>query len=220
MSLYVLGMKRYFQPIQKAVSSGSNLPPDESTTTEPGKKPHVCALLTLDDIVVDPGLRKPIDEYDVGIMDKVRRKYLLMGPCQPATHNFRRKQHDVCSGSFNKAWFKKFDWLEYSVEKDAAYCFYCYLFEQAGTNKFGSPAISVSGFSNWNDAFETFNGHVGGVNSSHDILQGNTMRISKVVVRSWLLVYVVQDLFCHKVFPFMNMKNGPVLEINGTLWRC
>uniref|UniRef100_A0ACD5TQI6 Uncharacterized protein n=1 Tax=Avena sativa TaxID=4498 RepID=A0ACD5TQI6_AVESA len=103
MDVRVTAMKMYFQPIKKPVGSGGNLLPDESTITEPGKKPHVCALLTLDDIVADPGLREPIDEYD------------------------------------------------------------------ARANKFGSHAISVSGFSNWNNALKTFNGHVGGVNSSHNI---------------------------------------------------
>ena len=30
--------------------------------------------------------------------------------------------------SFKESWYLKFPWLEYSVEKDAAYCLYCYLF--------------------------------------------------------------------------------------------
>ena len=74
-------MKRYFKPINKAVTSGGNLLHDDSTTSEPGNKPSVCVVLNLDDTVVDPGLRKPIYEYDVGIRDQVRRKFLLMGPC-------------------------------------------------------------------------------------------------------------------------------------------
>ena len=43
------------------------------------------------DIVVDPGLRKPIDEYDVNIRDAVRREYLLQGPCQPIGHIYPKK---------------------------------------------------------------------------------------------------------------------------------
>ena len=30
---------------------------------------------------------------------------------------------------FNLAWFKEYKWLEYSIEKDAAYYLYCYLFK-------------------------------------------------------------------------------------------
>jgi hypothetical protein len=48
------------------------------------------------DIVADPGLRKPIDEYDVNIRDAVRREYLLQGPCQPIGHIYQLAQehHD------------------------------------------------------------------------------------------------------------------------------
>jgi hypothetical protein len=44
------------------------------------------------DIVADPGLRKPIDEYDVNIRDVVRREYLLQGPCQPIGHIYPKKR--------------------------------------------------------------------------------------------------------------------------------
>ena len=47
------------------------------------------------DIVVDPGLRKPIDEYDVNIRDAVRREYLLQGPCQPIGHIYPKKRWET-----------------------------------------------------------------------------------------------------------------------------
>ena len=40
------------------------------------------------DIVVDLGLRKPIDEYDVNIKDVVRKEYLLRDPCQKNYHAY------------------------------------------------------------------------------------------------------------------------------------
>jgi hypothetical protein len=43
-------------------------------------------------IVVDPGLRKPIDEYAINIRDTVRREYLLRGPCQPICHTYPKKK--------------------------------------------------------------------------------------------------------------------------------
>jgi hypothetical protein len=46
------------------------------------------------DVVVDPRLRKPIDEYDVNIRDDVRREYLLRGPCQPISYIYPRKMGD------------------------------------------------------------------------------------------------------------------------------
>jgi hypothetical protein len=47
------------------------------------------------DIVADPGLRKPIDEYDVNIRDAVRREYLLHGPCQPVGHIYPKKRWET-----------------------------------------------------------------------------------------------------------------------------
>jgi hypothetical protein len=44
------------------------------------------------DIVADPGLRKPIDEYDVNFRDVFRREYLLQGPCQPIGHIYPKKR--------------------------------------------------------------------------------------------------------------------------------
>jgi hypothetical protein len=81
------------------------------------------------DIVVDPGLRKPIDEYDVNIRDAVRREYLLQGPCQLIGHIYLKKM-GYRQRSFHDSWFKNHNWLKYSVTKDVGFCFYCYLFKQ------------------------------------------------------------------------------------------
>jgi hypothetical protein len=49
---------------------------------------------------------------------------IAKGPTQPIGHNFPQS-HD--KRSFQKHWFRQHSWLEYSVEKNKAYCFYCYL---------------------------------------------------------------------------------------------
>jgi hypothetical protein len=59
-------------------------------------------------------------------------------------------QHD-CGGirRFQPKWFDEFKWLEYSVHKDAAYYFICYLFKDS--SKFlGGDAFVEEGFRNWN----------------------------------------------------------------------
>jgi hypothetical protein len=33
------------------------------------------------DIVADPGLRKPIDSFNVNMRDRIRRSYVTKGPC-------------------------------------------------------------------------------------------------------------------------------------------
>ncbi|XP_051151839.1 uncharacterized protein LOC127265865 [Andrographis paniculata] len=93
-----------------------------------------------DDIIVDPGLRKSIDSYPVGLRDELRRKYLVKGPCQPRGHNFPATKFGEIRRSFQDQWFKTYDWLEYSVSKDAAYCLWCYLFSNG--HKHGDTAFT------------------------------------------------------------------------------
>ena len=76
----------------------------------------------------DPGKRIPISRYDVNVRDSVRRRYIELGPCQPKNHDFKYRDIDISGHPrhFCPVWFKENKWLEYSVEKDAAFCFVCY----------------------------------------------------------------------------------------------
>ncbi|TVU26504.1 hypothetical protein EJB05_29054, partial [Eragrostis curvula] len=117
-------------------------------------------------IVSDPALRIPIDRFHPNIRGDVRRAYLLKGPTKPFGHNFPRT-HD--NRSFSESWLKKNDWLEYSVEKDAAFCFYCFLFKQEPLDeKFGHDAFTKVGFRTWKNAYHAFPLHVGGPISCHN----------------------------------------------------
>ena len=33
---------------------------------------------------------------------------------------------------FQKRWYEQYDWLEYSIDKDAIFCFYCRIFGSQG----------------------------------------------------------------------------------------
>ena len=64
----------------------------------------------------DPGKRIPITDYDVNDRDRVRRRYVALGPCQPRQHDFPRR--DVGGmRRFIAGWYDAYPWLEYSVEK-------------------------------------------------------------------------------------------------------
>jgi len=94
----------------------------------------------------DPGLRPPISSYPVNDKDSVRRSYIALGPCRPSMKREAFPQHD-CGGMrrFQHKWFDEFKWLEYSMHKDVAYCFACYLFKNSG--RFPSrDALSMKGF--------------------------------------------------------------------------
>ena len=75
-------------------------------------------------------------------------------------------QHD-CGGMrrFHAQWFCEYRWLEYSVHKDAAFCYVCYLFKDSC--KFaGVDAFVDGGFRNRNMKAR-IKRHAGKINSAH-----------------------------------------------------
>jgi hypothetical protein len=86
-----------------------------------------------------------------------------------------------------------FSWLEYSSEKDAAYCLPCYLFSKKEIGRFGANVFTTEGFRNWkkvNDGKNcAFLAHVGnGPCSSHsnavkccDSLKNQSQHIDKMI---------------------------------------
>ena len=49
---------------------------------------------------------------------------------------------------FVVTWFDQFQWLEYSVKVDRAYCLPCYLFRDQGGSH-GIDAFVTEGFNSW-----------------------------------------------------------------------
>ncbi|EOA14700.1 hypothetical protein CARUB_v10027975mg [Capsella rubella] len=123
--------------------------------------------IDLDDLPWDPAKRKNILSYHPNQRDEVRRKYLSRGPCQPRGHNFKKTAIGGVLRRFNPKWFDKYgDWLEYSVEKDKAFCLCCYLFRDQAQNQGGSDCFVSTGFCGWNKGLDQ---HVGSdVNSFHN----------------------------------------------------
>ncbi|XP_042067372.1 zinc finger MYM-type protein 1-like [Salvia splendens] len=117
-------------------------------------------------IKADPGLRDPIDSFDVNIRDRIRREYVAKGPCQPKGHDFPKKTYGKDKRGFRDVWYKDYIWLEYSTTTDAAYCFWCFLFKR-GYLAPGDEAFVSGGFSNWKKANERFRAHVGSTGSAH-----------------------------------------------------
>ena len=121
-------------------------------------------------VVADPGVRRPIDGYgNPEIRDKMRWAYLSRGRTRLIGHNFPKTKFDPDWRGFLDAWYTNFDQLEYSVEKDAAYCFYCFIFKSSSNSShFGHDAFTKKGFKNWKKAMANFNYHIGGSNSIHN----------------------------------------------------
>lgn len=115
------------------------------------------------EVVADPGLRKAIEEIDPNIRDDVRRAYISKGPCQPKGHNYPKRKISNRNRSFHDEWFTGHPWLEYSIAKDAAFCFYCYLFKQPRAENYGVDAFTVVGFRGWKDGRELIEAHSNGI---------------------------------------------------------
>ncbi len=79
-----------------------------------------------DPVSSDPGLRPPS-------LSDAQRTYLgQLGPQQPVLYNYPRNE-DIGSHkqkSFCAAWYSQYPFLEYSIEKDAAFCFVCQMFPE------------------------------------------------------------------------------------------
>ena len=122
-------------------------------------------------IVSDPGLRTPIEDLDPNIRDVARREYINLGQCQPLGHKYKRSAFGQAGKlrSFHDTWFSNHgDWLEYSVAKDAAFCFCCFLFKQPRAHNFGTESFTKVGFKNWKEGPGVLDVHVGKSDSAHN----------------------------------------------------
>ena len=89
------------------------------------------AFFNIDDVISDPGKRKPIESFEIAVRDRIRREYIIRGPCQPVGHDYKPRKFGNRNRYFQECWYKDFEWLEYSKSLDAAFCFYCYLFKNS-----------------------------------------------------------------------------------------
>ena len=54
--------------------------------------------------------------------------------------------------SFQSAWFQQHDWLEYSEQADAVFCYPCRHFSISGSHSESDVAFTIKGFSKWKKA--------------------------------------------------------------------
>ncbi|CAN6708544.1 unnamed protein product [Malus baccata var. baccata] len=172
-------MERFFKKI--------SVPPSPVIEKNDDTRGQDSTEFILSNLPSDPGKRIRILDYNPNIRDQVRRAYVLAGPQQPKTHNFPYKKYGDTQRRFNPAWFDDFPtWLEYSVEKDAAFCLCCYLFKPNIGEQAGGDFFVGEGFSNWKKK-ERLLTHIGGVNSAHNQAWSNfeALRSQKQHIQSF-----------------------------------
>ncbi|CAN6175822.1 unnamed protein product [Urochloa humidicola] len=109
----------------------------------------------------DPGERLPIASYPVNDQDAIRRAYVLKGPFKPIEHEFPIRTIGDRDRSCNPVWLYTHNWVEYSIKKDAIFCFPCYLFKDPENKGKGTIAFTVEGWRNWNIGNKALLRHMG-----------------------------------------------------------
>jgi hypothetical protein len=143
----------------------------------------------------DPGERHPIQSYPVNDQDAIRRAYILNGPFKPIDHDFPKRKIGKRDRSFNFVWLSNHGWLEYSIKKDSAFCFVCYLFKK-GT---GSDTFIVDGWRNWNIGEKALLKHMG--SKAHNAAQERYIgfRNPKVAIDYHIEKWTDEDLRLYKI---------------------
>ena len=135
-------MEKYFKR-----KSELELSPSTKRVDNSSKQDRV--EINLVDLPSDSGLRLRITNYHPNDRDQVRRAYAQRGARQPKEHIFPYKTYGAKDRQFNKGWFTQFNWLEYSIAKDAAFCLCCYLFKSDIGEQGGGDTFVSESFSNW-----------------------------------------------------------------------
>ena len=72
--------------------------------------------------------------------------------------NFPSTYFGLQKRSFQKIWYESFNWLEYSVAKNAALCFCCRVFSKP-EKRANKDGLANTGYCNWKRALDAFREH-------------------------------------------------------------
>ena len=68
------------------------------------------------------------------VVNEANRAFIIeSGPIQPVI-DFPQSEQARRKFKFQKKWYGEFNWLEYSVSRNVAYCFNCRCFGSLGTS--------------------------------------------------------------------------------------
>ena len=97
----------------------------------------------------DLRLRRQIWDYDVNQRDEIRRAYIKAGPYRCNISTYPKSGHANHLRSFQPLWFMLFPtWLEYSPDKNAAFCLPCFFFRKPSKHPMQRVFI-IDEFRNW-----------------------------------------------------------------------
>lgn len=129
--------------ILKSGNTSTNVTPDVNSDLNVNKE-----FLATMEIISAEAMKNISAANDLGDKDD--------NPKQPKDINFPVSKFGSKNLSFCINWYSRFHWLEYSRQKDAAFCFICRHFSSEG---YKNNAFVLSGFKYWKGAIIKFNKH-------------------------------------------------------------
>ncbi|XP_023754954.1 uncharacterized protein LOC111903409 [Lactuca sativa] len=110
---------------------------------------HIPPSFDINNIPSDLTDRPRITSYHPNQRDEIRRAYWIKGPSQPKVHDFPSIKIGGKNRRFVKEWFDEFNWLEYSIKENKAYCLCCCLFGDIVGQQGGRDVFVTGGFDTW-----------------------------------------------------------------------
>jgi len=120
---------------------GTDTAPNSSTAPGPGDMPAITMPLRQD----LHGLNVPSDLAEC----------IDNGPKQPELGKFPPSRYGGQNCSFSASYYTKFPFVEYSVNRNAVFCFYCRLFCSFASE----PTFTTEGFNHWKDLGDRLTKH-------------------------------------------------------------
>ncbi|KAI5085641.1 hypothetical protein C0J45_23658 [Silurus meridionalis] len=139
-----------------------------------------------------------VDQLKIQVNSNYIQFCCSLGPCQPVD-GFPKNPQGL---SFQSQWYAGNKWLEYSLEKDAMYCFSCHLFLTEDKFK-ARTAWRTCGVVNWRKAVEKIHKHSA----------TETHMISMVSKRHAAFIEMQKLLYAGE-------KTWELKQLNDTCWAC
>jgi len=74
-------------------------------------------------------------------------------PCQPELNPFPKQKIGKKFRCFHATFYTKYQWIEYSVQKDSVYCFHCHHFSKHQSSSNDGRTFVSNGFRKWNKCY-------------------------------------------------------------------
>lgn len=136
-------MYRFFKPISKPSTSTSS-DAAASTSEAPANAPIPSAPISPNQLHLSAAPASPATPNTVSDLNGD-------APSQPMLTSYPKHAFGSTFRAFNSAWYRTRPWLEYSIQRDACFCFPCRKYATANER---DVVFTLRGFNNWKAALE------------------------------------------------------------------